>query len=166
MSELDQNVDTALDAVLENFGTGVRAGVTKVKELVDEYTRLKFDTRRATTDDIAKNFSLLHRIYTVTLTAPEASRYAAINYLARRFANGRADVFGAIRVNMMPNVEKGGSKMTSKYVADLNQLFGALVHASNATQLRAIVRVDKILESIRSPEQRQALEHYISSIDH
>lgn len=166
MTDSQEKQDLILERVVELNGEAVRKDVVKIKKLIDEYAELNFNTRKATADDIRNSFVTLQRIYTTALTTEDASRFAAMNYLARRFEEGRNDIFSPIRVNMLPPVEEGGSHAAGKFVADLNQFYGALILSSNANQLRSITRVDKILGSIRSPEHRKAIEEYVAAIDH
>lgn len=166
MTEFTQSQDQDLDTVLEAFGVAARPAVMKVKELVDEYVAIPFNTRKAKSEEIQASFELLHRIYLTALSAPENASIAAINYLVRRFAAERQSVFNPIRVNMMPNVEQGGSKTALRFVADMNQLFGSLAVCGNAEQLRRKMRLEPVLASIRSESQRKAVRQYVASIDH
>ena len=166
MTEFTQSEDQALDTVINNFGGNVRAGVVRVKELIDQYQAMPFNTRKASGEDIRKSFELLHQIYVTALSAPSHASIAAIQYLTRRFAEGRQTIFNPVRVNMMPNVEQGGSKSSLRFITDMNQLFGTLTIVSNADQLRSRMRLEPVLNSVRSESQRNALLQYISTIDH
>ena len=165
MTGQNEQLDTALDEVIARFGLAVKNDVLEVKKLVDKFVAIPFNTRKVSSEEIATSFNLLKNIYSTTLSSPSGSSAASINYLIRRIALERNGAFNIIRVNMTPLVEAGGNHSAVNYVADMNQLFGSLVAVSTAGQLRGIVRVEKILESVRAPEQREAIANYISLID-
>lgn len=158
--------DIHLQATLDANGTQARVTLGKIKEAVDAYVNFPFNSRKATREEIGKSFDLLHRVYSVTLNAPAEHAIAAIQYLIRRYEAERLGAFHPIRSNMTPNIEKGGSHTSLRFVADLNQLFGALAVCRNATELRARIRLEPIMANVRSETHRETLRQYIASIDH
>lgn len=157
--------DVHLKSTYEHFGGASMSMLGKIKELVDQYVAMPFNTRKADADQIGKSFDLLYRIYTTTLNASREDSLPAIQYLVRRIADERLGAFNPIRTNMMPNVEKGGSKTMLRFVADVNQLFANLATSNNANELRSRIRLDPILANVRSSSQRENIRQYIASID-
>ena len=161
-----QTEDAILRSTLEAHGSTSRVTLEKIKDAVNEFVEMPFVTKKATQSDIKKSFELLHRIYSTTLSVPVEHAIPAIQYLIRRIDQDRLGAFHPMRVNMTPNLEKGGSKTSLRYVADLNQLFSNLVLVANARELRARIRIEPILANVRAADQREAIRQYIASIDH
>lgn len=161
-----QTEDQLLRTTLETHGPASRVTLEKIKDAVDAYVGMNFITKKATQEEIKKSFDLLHRIYTTTLSAPLEHAIPAVQYLIRRIDQDRLGAFHPMRVNMTPNLEKGGSKTSLRYVADLNQLFSNLALVVNARELRSRIRIEPILANVRAADQRETIRQYIASIDH
>lgn len=165
MTETIKREDAALEAVLQQFGSNSRVALAKLKDAIDEYVGIDFQTNKAKAEDITKSFEGLHRIYTLVLGTPIEHSNAAMSYLIRRFSEGRYGAFSVIRTNMSPPVEIGGNKNSMRFVADMNQLIGNLATVSTATQLAEKMKLSPVLANVRSESHRDVIQSYIASID-
>lgn len=159
-------MNETIDLVIEKYGEEVRPDVESLDKLVKEFIDTNFQTKNANIDLITKSFNRLLGIYNFTLSKEGKTNLALISYLSETFKENKDNAFNITRINMMTPVETGGNHSNNRYVADMNQLFYNLSRVATYEQLKKFVRVEDILDSVRSTKYRIAIENYLVSIDY
>ena len=151
--------------VYAKHGDAALTTITKIASLVDTFAGTDFNTARSTNVQKEASYDALLGLYNEVLNTPAETIGAAIDYVVQYYTENRMSTFRPMRTMMLPITTRNVTQQTARFVSDMNQLISALSRTNNANGLRKIIRIDSLLNSLRSDKQRQVLNHYLSTID-